>query len=186
MTLGHLQLVDVLAGDTAGSLVLAKLCDASHVALVARERGRDKEIDLISGGAIINRSKKASLNNVGLVTLGKWTQHVDRWYPMHTWLVRKFFDVKIGQVLQIFWSKIGMLPKAVDWAASNNTKLPGWYCRQILNKFEVQEKQTKRKNKNPQSILCCEYYSCVTRDHGKGESGRAEKERISFGLSLDS
>jgi perosamine synthetase len=140
----NIFLIEDLA-HSVNSLYQDKVKTGSYGDLVMISFGRDKEIDLISGGAIINRSKKSSLNNVGLVTLGKWTQHVDRWYPMHTWLVRKFFDVKIGQALQIFWSKIGMLPKAVDWAASNNTKLPGWYCRQILNKFEVQEKQTKRR-----------------------------------------
>jgi dTDP-4-amino-4,6-dideoxygalactose transaminase len=93
--------------------------------------GRDKVIDTVSGGALIDRRDGA--REITLTKKISWlTQTVDRLYPLNTWKIRLLYPIKIGIIWQVIAKKIGLLPRAVDWPASVAHLLPYWYQRRII------------------------------------------------------
>lgn len=101
--------------------------------------GRDKVVDAVSGGALVIRNKKfkplTPVKNPGL-----WSQIVDRLYPLHTWLVRMLFPIKVGVALQWIWSKLGLLPRSVDGDWVNPYRLPHWQANLVLYQLDRHER----------------------------------------------
>lgn len=93
--------------------------------------GRDKVVDAVSGGALIDRRDDA--REITLTKKISWlTQAVDRFYPLNTWKIRLLYPIKIGIIWQVVAKKIGLLPRAVDWSASVAHLLPYWYQRRVI------------------------------------------------------
>jgi len=93
--------------------------------------GRDKVIDTVSGGALIDRRESA--REIDLTKKISWlTQAVDRLYPLNTWKIRLLYPIKIGIIWQVIAKKIGLLPRAVDWPAHVAHLLPYWYQRRVI------------------------------------------------------
>lgn len=102
--------------------------------------GRDKIVDAVAGGALVIRDSRLGSAAKGEHLPGFWRQWVDRWYPLHTQLVRWLFPIKLGQLLQVFWQKFGLMPRSVDGDSSQLLDLPPWQANLVLYQFARLEK----------------------------------------------
>lgn len=97
--------------------------------------GRDKVIDAVAGGALIIRGEVSPEWKSDLYANRRkpslWDRHVDRLYPLHTWLVRAFFPVRIGKLFQIFFRQFGFLPRATDGIFNGATDLPYQNAKEV-------------------------------------------------------
>lgn len=123
----------VLIEDLAHSIgaVYADKREAGTVgSLVVLSFGRDKLIDAVAGGALIDRSHQVAPESLALrpaAFLARWR---DRIYPILTALVRSSYGTGLGKLFHVGFKRVGLLSQSVDSEFYGATALAGW-CAQL-------------------------------------------------------
>lgn len=93
--------------------------------------GRDKMIDVGSGGALIVRNQKFNEKVVAPSALpSKKLQRQDRWYPILSWFVRTFYPIKLGKLLLGVMFRFSWVSRSSDGGIHREYTLPHWQARQ--------------------------------------------------------
>lgn len=79
-------------------------------ALVMLSFSQDKTIDVVAGGAVVDRrSPPAPLNNANLKKIGVLQKLKNRWYPFWTSLIRKTYPLGLGRFIHFGLKKLNLL-----------------------------------------------------------------------------
>lgn len=98
--------------------------------------GRDKLIDVCSGGALIVRNPRLFIavrppkDGPSIVD-----QLRDRIYPALTWLVRSTYDITIGKVVLVGMYRFKFATRSSDGNARSDVRLPHWQARRVLDQL---------------------------------------------------
>lgn len=113
--------------------------------LVTLSFSQDKIVDGISGGALITRNKKLSINDIeNFKNVNQQT--IDRLYPLFTYLIRKTYPIYLGKILHAILKKLNLLSNPMKSSSSLHL-LPPWYCSLICNQFDFLEESTNHRKK---------------------------------------
>lgn len=100
--------------------------------------GRDKMIDVGSGGALIVRNPRFDEKVAVPDALSpKKLQRQDRWYPILSWLVRAFYPVKLGRFLLGAMFRMHWVSRSSDGGIHREYTLPHWQARQAARLFKT-------------------------------------------------
>jgi len=109
--------------------------------------GQDKVIDVVSGGAIVQRNSQYILRKTELIDVPFFTQLRDRIYPMITWLVRKTYAIGLGKIIHKVAKNTGLLQSPVLEKEQANRALPNSYHGVIYNQFQKLELLSQHRKK---------------------------------------
>lgn len=103
---------------------------------------QDKVVDAVSGGALIIRNKAyASAVAAPTKRLSAGQQLKDRLYPILTSEIRVAYALGIGKIMHTLYRSLGLLSTPFGAMAANDVhRLPGWYCKTILQQYTNLEK----------------------------------------------
>lgn len=98
--------------------------------------GRDKLLDIGSGGALVIR-QPSLLARVERPTIQspKKLQSQDRFYPILSWFVRALYPVKIGKLLLAIMFRLNLVSRSSDGGIHREYSLPNWQSRQAVRLF---------------------------------------------------
>ncbi|MCB9821709.1 aminotransferase class I/II-fold pyridoxal phosphate-dependent enzyme [Candidatus Nomurabacteria bacterium] len=107
--------------------------------------GRDKHIDVVNGGALVDR-KHAQSQPRKLAKAPLLTRKRDRLYPIISWKLRRIlFPVGLGGVFQKLFQGLGLVVRASDGAVCDDRSLPDYRAKIVLAKFRVLETDRQRR-----------------------------------------
>jgi dTDP-4-amino-4,6-dideoxygalactose transaminase len=132
---------------------------------------QDKTVDGVSGGALVVRNDKFSIDalslemETALLSLKKRKksrtrtetnfacvelsqQWRDRMYPLFTWLIRKTYTVGVGKILHLLLKRLHLLSMPMNHLNSQKIfALPAWYCALIYSSFRQLDSITAHRRK---------------------------------------
>lgn len=125
--------------------------------LVMVSFGRDKIIDVGSGGALIVRDQNlANRASMPAELVPKRLQRQDRVYPILSWLVRTLYPVKIGKFLLGAIFRFGWVARSSDGGIHRGYALPHWQARQaakLLKRLDAEIKLRHEKTARYATLL---------------------------------
>ena len=111
--------------------------------------GRDKALDVVSGGALIVRQPKLVKKVTPPRTIkGHWQQRcTDRFYPLLISIVRSLYQrsLWLGKILHDLSLRLQILPYASDGLLLSNCALPDYRSQFVLEQFEGLKTEMKRR-----------------------------------------
>src|SRR3990167_2703522 len=98
---------------------------------------QDKIIDSVSGGALIIRNLNYRIRApYPLTDLGYGTQLIERFYPIFTWKIRKFYGLGFGKLIHLVLKKLHLLSEPMGKLDSQGLHLlPAWNCHLAKSRF---------------------------------------------------
>ncbi|HZE87501.1 MAG TPA: DegT/DnrJ/EryC1/StrS family aminotransferase, partial [Methylomirabilota bacterium] len=107
---------------------------------------QDKVVDGISGGALIIRNKKFSVQYLSFLQVNNNRQLIDRFYPLWTFIIRKTYTSGFGKTLHAILKKFKFLSNPMHSEDAIHV-LAAWYCKIIFNEFQNLEKNFLHRRK---------------------------------------
>lgn len=99
--------------------------------------GRDKSVDVGSGGALIVRKARLSAKASQPKTRAKLIDSFrDRLYPILMWHARYLYKIQIGKVILLLAHQLKLIVRSADGDVMVNEKLPAWQAKRALEELE--------------------------------------------------
>lgn len=158
--------------------------------LVMLSFGRDKLIDVVSGGALIVRTPTVAQPTTPTQKVRLIDSKRDRWYPLLTWIIRTTYPIIFGKVLLALMYRTGLMTRAADSSINTNLRLSDWKAKQVLRKIH----QLDQNLSSRRSIARQYSASLKTKVHSDttiravlevDDPGNLRKKLRSHGLMLD-
>lgn len=108
--------------------------------------GRDKQIDAVSGGALVVRDKYLAGEVEAPKGKGPLKQRLrDRMYPITTWKIRAFYPVKLGALLQWVAMRLGVIVRSADGPVMADDGMSSLVAARVLKGFAGLEAENIRR-----------------------------------------
>ncbi len=141
----NLVLIEDIAHSVGGTYVNGKVMGTVGDCVVF-SFSQDKILDAVSGGALVIRNTKFTLEPPVFTSVSFKQQLRDRLYPLVTLLVRQTYSFGLGKILHRFFALIGLFPKPVATLEKSPVQgLPGWYAGLVLLRFNELQAQLKHR-----------------------------------------
>jgi dTDP-4-amino-4,6-dideoxygalactose transaminase len=98
---------------------------------------QDKPLDVVAGGACINRLAKDTGQKLEPTSI--WKRTVNRAYPFWTWLIRTLYPIGLGRVLHLILKKLHLLAKPLGDAGNGIHKMSNTTAKLLLNRWSQRD-----------------------------------------------
>lgn len=105
--------------------------------------GRDKHIDVVNGGALVDRTGAVFTESLHTAPLSQRLR--DRIYPLLAWKIRQGYKLRIGAVMARFFTAIGLLKKASGGGVFKDTSLPHYRAARVLHALKHLDADKERR-----------------------------------------